>query len=119
MAGIKNFKVDASTNFTFTLIYKDPQGDPIDLTQYRAKMDVAEKPGSKKVLASCDCTESGGIVITPLEGRISVNFDKDKTKKFHYPKSAYDLVIINIANGEVTRLIEGWLEISRAVTEVD
>lgn len=118
MAGIKNFKVDQSTNFAFTVIYKDPSGNPIDLTQYRAKMDVAEKPGSKKVLASCNCQENGGITITPLEGKLEINFDKDKTKKFHFPKSAYDLVVIHIPTGQVTRLLEGWLEVSRAVTEV-
>lgn len=119
MAGIKNWKVDQATNFTFSIVYKDPDGDPIDLTQYRAKMTVAATPGSKKVLSACDCSEGGGIVITPLAGKLDINFDKTKTAKFSYPKSAYDLVIIHIPTGEVTRLLEGWLEISRAVTVVD
>lgn len=117
MAGIKNFKVDQSTNFTFTLIYKDPDGDPIDLTQYRVFMDIKSAPGSKKVLASL--TQGSGITITPLQGKIEVNAAPDKTSKFAYPKSAYDLVVEHIPTGQLTRLLEGWLEVSRAVTVVD
>jgi hypothetical protein len=119
MAGIKNWKVDQAANFSFTLIYRDPDGDPIDLTQYRAKMTVAPAPGSKKVLAACNCAEGGGIVITPLEGKLQINFDMEKTKKFSFPRSAYDLVIIHIPTGEITRLLEGWLEVSRAVTVIE
>ena len=75
MAGIKNFKVDQSTNFTFTIIYKDPDGDPIDLTQYRVFMDIKSAPGSKKVLASL--TQGNGITVTPLQGKIEVNATPD------------------------------------------
>jgi hypothetical protein len=116
MAGIKNFKVDQSTSFTFTIIYKDPDGDPIDLTQYRVFMDIKSAPGSKKVLASL--TQGNGITVTPLQGKIEVNATPDKTAKFAYPKSAYDLVVEHIPTGQLTRLVEGWLEVSRAVTVV-
>ena len=116
MAGIKNWKVDQATNFTFSIVYKDPDGDPIDLTQYRVFMDVKSAPGSKKVLASA--TQGDGITVTPLLGKIDVSLSPDKTAKLAYPKSAYDLVLEHIPTGQLTRLLEGWLEVSRAVTVV-
>ena len=116
MAGIKNFKVDASTNFRFTIIYKDPDGDPIDLTQYSVRMDIKSAPGSKKILASAIAGD--GITVTPLIGKIEVNINKEKTSQIAYPKSAYDLVITHLPTQTVTRLVEGWLEVSRAVTVI-
>lgn len=117
MAGIRNFKVDQSTNFRFSIVYKDPNGDPIDLTQYNVRMDIKSAPGSKKILASC--VQGDGIEITPLDGKIDVDVSRDKTSKIAFPKSAYDLVVTHIPTNTVTRLVEGWLEVSRAVTVVD
>lgn len=113
MAGIKNWKVDQAANFRFSIVYKDPDGDPIDLTQYQVYMDIKSAPGSKKILASCSIGD--GITVTPLLGKIDVNVNADKTKVIAYPKSAYDLIIVN-GSGVVTRLLEGWLDVSRAVT---
>lgn len=116
MATIKNWKVDQAANFRFSIQYKDANGDPIDLTQYQVFMDIKAEPGSKKVLASCSIGD--GITVAPEDGRIDIDVDKDKTRKISYPKSAYDLVIQD-GSGTVTRLLEGWLEVSRAVTIVD
>lgn len=116
MAGIRNFKVDQSANFRFSLVYKDPNGDPIDLTQYSVRMDIKSAPGSKKILASC--TIGNGITVDPLNGRIDIDVSHEKTSKIAYPKSAYDVIIEDV-NGVITRLVEGWLEVSRAVTVID
>lgn len=116
MAGIRNFKVDQATDFRFTIVYKDPSGNPIDLTQYTVRMDIKSAPGSKKVLATCSI--GNGITVTPASGQIDVVVDKSKTAVISYPKSAYDLVITHTPSGTVTRLVEGWLEVSRAVTVV-
>ena len=116
MAGIRNFKVDQATDFRFTIVYKDPSGNPINLSQYTIQMDIKSAPGSKKVLASCSI--GNGITVTPAQGKIDIVVDKDKTSKISYPKSAYDLVITHTPSGTVTRLVEGWLEVSRAVTVV-
>jgi hypothetical protein len=115
MATVKNWEVDQASNFKFTLIYKDPQGTPINLTGYTVQMDIKSAPGAKKVLATC--TIGDGITVTANQGRIDVNVSAEKTQQIAYPKSAYDLVISS--GGIVTRLLEGWLEVSRAVTVVN
>jgi hypothetical protein len=114
MATVKNWQVNQASNFQFTLIYKDPEGEPINLTGYTVQMDIKSAPGAKKVLASCSIGD--GITVDPLQGRIDVNVSAEKTQQIAYPKSAYDLVISS--GGIVTRLLEGWLEVSRAVTIV-
>jgi hypothetical protein len=117
MAGIKNWKVDQSTHFRFTIIYKDSAGNPINLAQFsQIRMDVKSAPGSKKVLATSDLSD--GISVVPSQGRIDVTFSPEKTKVMSYPKSAYDLVLVD-GNNIQTRILEGWLEISRAVTVID
>jgi hypothetical protein len=115
MAGLKNWKVDQASNFIFSIQYKDSEGNPINLTGFDVKMDIKSTPGAKKILASC--TINDGLIITPLEGKIDVNVSAEKTKLIAYPKSAYDLVIES-PGGIITRLLEGWLEVSRAVTDI-
>jgi hypothetical protein len=115
MAGLKNWKVDQSSNFIFSIQYRDPEKQPIDLTSFNVRMDIKSTPGAKKILASC--TIGDGITVIPEEGRINVNVSAEKTKIIAYPKSAYDLVIES-PSGIITRLLEGYLEISRAVTDL-
>lgn len=115
MASVKNWKVDQASNFLFSIQYKNPNGDPINLTSYNVRMDIKSAPGSKKVLASC--TIGDGITVTPLTGSININVSAEKTKLIAYPKSAYDLVIES-STGTITRLLEGYLEVSRAVTDI-
>jgi hypothetical protein len=115
MANVKNWKVDQASNFLFTIQYKDPNGNPIDLTSFDVRMDIKSTPGSKKILASC--TIGDGIEVIPEIGRIDINLSAEKTKLIAYPKSAYDLVIES-PSGIITRLLEGYLEVSRAVTDI-
>jgi hypothetical protein len=115
MAGLKNWKVDQASNFIFTIQYKDPNGNPINLTSFDVRMDIKSTPGSKKILASCIIGD--GLEVDPEIGRIDVNVSANKTKLIAYPKSAYDLVIES-PSGIITRLLEGYLEVSRAVTDI-
>lgn len=115
MASVKNWKVDQASNFLFTIQYKNPNGDPIDLTSYDVRMDIKSAPGAKKILASL--TIGDGITVSPIIGKIDVNMSAEKTKLIAYPKSAYDLVIES-SSGIITRLLEGYLEVSRAVTDI-
>ena len=45
MAGQKNWEVDQNTTFTFTVEYKDDDGDPIVLTDCSVKMQVRDTKG--------------------------------------------------------------------------
>ena len=66
MAGQKNWEVDQNATFSFIVEYKDPEGDPIDLTGASAKMQVRDTKGGTK-LAFTLTSPSGGITIDPTK----------------------------------------------------
>lgn len=113
MAAQKNFQVDENATFTFEVQYLDEENEPIQLNHHTAKMQVRDTQGGKKLAFTLDHTD--GITITPSLGKLSISVSAERTKKLFYPKSAYDLVIID-PSVNVTRLLEGYLTLNRAVT---
>ena len=59
--------------------------------------------------------ENDGIVINPTLGKLQISISADRTNKMFYPKSAYDLVLIDPSVNK-TRLLEGYMTLSRSVT---
>jgi hypothetical protein len=113
MAAQKNFEVDQNATFSFEVLYLDEDENPIQLNNHTAKMQVRDVQGGKKLAFTL--TESDGIVISPTEGKLSISISPDRTNKMFYPKSAYDLVLIDPSVNK-TRLLEGYMTLNRAVT---
>ena len=114
MAGQKNWEVDQNTTFSFIVEYKDNAGAPINLTGSTAKMQVRDTKGGSK-LAFTLTSPLGGITIDAPNGKITCKMTPTQTNKLFYPKSAYDLMVID-SNGNKVKLIEGFLTLSRSVT---
>ena len=98
----------------FDAVYKDPEGNPIDLTGASAKMQVRDLKGGSK-LAFTLTSPNGGIVIDPLNGKISIKMTPTQTNKLFYPKSSYDIMLTD-SNLNKIKLLEGFLTLSRSVT---
>lgn len=114
MAGQKNFQVDQNTTFQFIIDYKDEFDTPIDLTGASGKLQVRDTAGGSK-LAFTLTSPLGGIVISPLTGRVTVTMTPTQTSKLFYPKSVYDLILID-SNSNRIKLLEGFLTLNRTVT---
>ena len=114
MAVQKNFEVDQNTTFTFIVEYKDENNSPINLTGASAKLQVRDTKGGSK-LAFTLTSPSGGIIIDPLLGKLTIKMTPTQTSKLFYPKSEYDLMITD-SNLNKIKLIEGYLSLSRSVT---
>ena len=114
MAGQKNFEVDQNTTFTFIVEYKDNLGNPIALTDASAKLQVRDTKGGSK-LAFTLTSPLGGITIDEPNGKLTVKMTPTQTNKLFYPKSSYDIMIVD-SNGNKTKLLEGFLTLSRSVT---
>ncbi len=114
MAGTKNWEVDQNTTFSFSVEYKDPAGDPISLLGTNAKMQVRDMKGGSK-LAFTLTNPTGGIVVDGANGKITVTMTPAQTNKLFYPKSSYDIMITD-SNGNKTKLVEGFITLSRSVT---
>jgi len=114
MAGQKNWEVDQNATFTFIVDYKDPDGTAIDLTGASAKMQVRDTKGGSKLAFSLT-SPAGGIVITPLLGKLTIKMTPTQTNKLFYPKSSYDIMVTD-SNANKIKLLEGFLTLSRSVT---
>ena len=114
MAGQKNFEVDQNATFSFILQYKDDNGNAIDLTGASAKMQIRDSKSSTK-LAVTLTSPLGGITIDGPRGTVSVKMTPTQTNKLFYPKSSYDIMIID-SNSNKTKLLEGFMTLNRSVT---
>ena len=113
MAAQKNFEVDQNTTFSFEVQYLDEDQNPIQLNSHTAKLQVRDTHGGKKLAFTL--TETDGIVISPTLGRLQISISAERTNKMFYPKSAYDLVLVDPSVDKI-RLLEGYMTLSRSVT---
>jgi len=114
MAGQKNFEVDQNATFSFIVEYKDNNGAPIDLTGATAKMQVRDTKGGSKLAFSLT-SPSGGIIIDPTNGKLTIKITPTQTNKLFYPKSSYDIMVTD-SNANKIKLLEGFMTLSRSVT---
>jgi hypothetical protein len=114
MAGQKNFEVDQNATFSFIVEYKDNNGNAIDLTGASAKMQVRDTKGGAK-LAVTLTSPSGGIVLDAPNGKLTIKLTPTQTSKLFYPKSSYDIMVID-SNANKIKLLEGFMTLNRSVT---
>jgi hypothetical protein len=115
MAVKKNFEVDQNATFNFQIQYtEDDELTPIDLTGSTAKLQVRDTQGGSK-LAFTLTSPAGGIVIDGPTGTLDIKMTPTQTNKLFYPKSAYDIMVID-TNGNKIKLLEGFLTLNRSVT---
>ena len=111
----KNFEVEQNTTFTFQIQYvADDEVTPISLVGATAKMQVRDTQGGTKL--ACTLTSpTGGITIDGPTGTLTIKMTPTQTNKLFYPKSAYDVMIVD-SNGNKIKLLKGFMTLSRSVT---
>jgi len=115
MAVQKNFEVDQNATFIFQVQYtEDDEVTPISLVGASAKMQVRDTQGGSKLAVSLT-SPSGGITIDGSTGTLNIKMTPTQTNKLFYPKSAYDIMVID-SNGNKIKLLEGFMTLSRSVT---
>jgi hypothetical protein len=115
MAIQKNWEVDQNTTFKFEIQYtQNDEITPIDLFGASAKMQVRDTKGGAKVAFTLT-SPSGGITIDEPTGTLRITMTPTQTNKLFYPKSSYDIMMID-SNGNKIKLLEGFMTLSRSVT---
>lgn len=113
--------INQGSTWIQTIIYKDSNDDPIDLTNYSAKMEIKESykkcgPSFSYLTIS---TNTGEIVIDGPTGTITITVDYETTQALRPGVYVYDFDIISPdVTPVVTRLLEGKVTISPGVTNV-
>lgn len=86
----------------------------LDMTGYSARMQLRADYTATDVLLELT-SSNGRIIITPLAGTLELAISATDTALLDFSKAIYDLEIES-ANGEVTRILQGVITLSKEVT---
>lgn len=114
-AGIYNFTMDQGSNWDLNVVYKDANGNPINLTGYTAAMQLRQNYNSDTAVLTLS-TSNGGITITGAQGKLVLSATAIQTGALDAGFYVYDLEITS--GGVVTRLIQGQVTVAGEVTRV-
>jgi len=111
----RNWKIIQGDSFILQINYSDSTGSAINLTGASALFMVRDIPGGPIFCASAGVGD--GITLnSPSVGGIYINVSPEKTRKFNFPKSAYQLQI-RTANGDNNTILKGYFDVDAGVIE--
>jgi len=104
--GTYNIVADQGATLRETVVWKDSARNPIDVTNYTARMQVRSTIDSEQIVISLT-TENGRISVLGPEGRFDMMVSATDMTAIKAGKYVYDLEIIAPVTGVVDRLIQG------------
>jgi hypothetical protein len=113
-ASTYNLLIEQGATFTLSLVWRDSEGDAVDLTGYSARMQVRPSVTSEDVLLTLD-SDGNGITLGGNTGAVAVLATAAQTELIAAKRGVYDLEL-EAADGTVTRLLQGAVTISPEVT---
>ena len=114
MAVEYNVVIDQGADWFLNVTYENPNGTPVDLSNYTALMQVRSTPQSPTAVMTLSTTD--GIVITGLTGLVSMHATNIQTGAIDEGNYVYDLEITDPVTSTITRLIQGQAIVSAQVT---
>lgn len=126
-AGKYNFIIEQGATTNFELQYLDPDDTPVDLTNYKARMQLKNQKGGDETYLTLDSTlEDDGTGINlrgsngdkPFSsGSLGIYISADVTSNLTFDTAFYDLEIFtNDQYPKVYRLLEGSVKLSKNIT---
>lgn len=112
-AGIFNFDIEKGIQFKNTLTI-NIDGQPYDLTNYTAKLQIRETIKSSAALLTL--TDGDGLTLGDDAGTIEIVISPDDTNAFTVNEVVYDLRLTDGDGVNVLSLIEGRIAIKPRVT---
>lgn len=114
MAGTYNIVCEQGATFRLMLTWRNPNGTPVNVTGYSAKMDVRQKASTGHTELSLS-TAAGGITLGGVDGTVLLTATATTTNALVSGVYVYDLELTS-AGGEVTRLVAGSFTVDEQVT---
>ena len=111
MAAIANLTIDQGATFNSDVTVKDANGNRFNLTGYSAAAKLAKGYASTKTRVSM----TTAIDTDPTTGVVTLSLSATQTAALDATRYVYDLEITS-AGGEVTRVIEGLIQVRPQVT---
>lgn len=109
-AGTYNITIDQGSDFAIQLTLSE-DGAPKDLTDYSARAQMRKLKSSDTVSATFTCT-----IINASEGALKMELSNSATVGLSAGIYYYDLELFTNNDGNVTRLLEGQVNLTQEVT---
>jgi len=114
-AGVYNFICEQGATFNRTFTIKDSSQNPLDLTDFVARMQVRRDIDAAEPMIELT-TENGGIELGGEEGTVSLFISAGDTSDI--PRSGvYDIEIQSDNSGEISRVLKGKFVLDPEVTK--
>jgi hypothetical protein len=120
-AGVYTVTIEQGATFRLRLTLRLPAtvvgepGELYDLTDHIARMQIRHRTASPEILYALT-TENGGITLGGAAGTIDLYISDEDTASFAFRSAVYDLEIETVPDGDVTRIIQGPVNLSPEVT---
>lgn len=110
-----NLTIEQGAKFDRTFTWKDSTGTVIDLTGYTARMPIKDLSGNDIITLSTTTDDDGnGITLGGEAGTITLLIKTATTTAMDFTQGKYNLELTD-GFGEVYRVMEGPIELSREV----
>lgn len=112
-----NIVIPVGADYDDDFVWKDPDGAPVDLTGYKAYMQIRARFKSEDEIFDLSTEgEDPAITIVAAEGRVKVHIGWEQTGQITNRKGVYDILLVGPTGR--TRLIQGEVEFDPRVTVV-
>jgi len=112
-AGIYNIVAEQGATLTRTITWNNTAGQPINLTNYTARMQVRNDYDSSTALLTLT-TENGGITLGGVLGTVILTVSASSMALVASGSYVYDLELV--LSDVVTRLVQGSFTVNAEVT---
>ncbi len=111
MAAVANLTIDQGANFSSDVTVKDANAAAFNLTGYTARAKMAKGYSSTRTRTEFTCT-----IGDATSGKVSLTLTAAQTAALDDGRYVYDLEIVQSGTGNVTRVIEGIINVRPNVT---
>jgi hypothetical protein len=120
--GRRDFTIKQGATFRVPMTWKQgltkETATPIDISDYIARMQVREKVQSSQAVLTLS-TDTGHITLGGELGTIEIVISDEETELLEFDGPAFYDLELESGGGEVRRLLQGRIGLSREVTRED
>ena len=101
------------TVLDIAITWRDPDGNPVDLTGYKASLQIRRSPEDAAILEDWTDGPGGEISLGGKSGTIQLRIPANITKAMGWQEGIYDLVLgTEYESEEPIRLLEGTAKVT-------
>jgi hypothetical protein len=119
-----DFSIEQGTSFKLALIYKDPNNNPFNITNWCARLVWTTDDGAMQIFSTSNTDHSiYKFDIIGVDGKLLLQIPANTTNAFVFNKAKYDLELespqdMYVGGGkEIIRLIFGTVKITHRFSE--